>query len=145
MISLIYRNPKSIKHRPQRQSSQFRLSQSKTNLKPHTDNKAQYHTVHYTEHRQQRNSQDASRQTTRTEGNSPHLPKPLTSIPNPTTRTRRPITALLLLSGVPRLHRFRHSSRLGRSVPRESRGDGAIEDVAGDCGVESGGLGLVSS
>lgn len=118
---------------------------SQINLKLRTDNKAQYHTAHYTERRQQRNAQDASRQTTQTEGNSPHLPKPLTSIPNPTTRARSPITALLLLRRIPHLHRFRDSSRLVRSVPRESRGDGAVEDVAGDCGVESGDSGLVSS
>jgi hypothetical protein len=146
MISLIYRNPKSIKHRPQRQSSQFKIGKKPqtSNLKPHTDNKAQYHTAHYTKDHQPKPS---SKEATLPMGNknSPNLPKALASIPNPTARTSRPIAALLLLRRIPRLHRFWDSSRLVRSVPRESRGDGAVENVAGDCGVESGGLGLVSS
>ena len=69
---------------------------------------------------------------------SPHLPKPLASIPHPATRARRPIAARLPLRRIPRLHRFRHGSGLVRGVPRERRRDGAVQDVAGDCGVESG-------
>lgn len=74
------------------------------------------------------------------EMNSPLLQKPLTLIPNPTARARRPIAALLLLSSIPRLHRFRNGRRLVRGVSREGCCDGAVEDVAGDCGVESGRL-----
>jgi hypothetical protein len=80
----------------------------------------------------------------KTEKDSPPLPKPPTLIPHPTTRTRRPIAPFFLLRRIPRLHRFRNVRRFVRSVPRESRGDGAVEDVAGDCGVESGGLRVVA-
>jgi hypothetical protein len=43
-----------------------------------------------------------------------------------------------MLSTVPRLHRSWNRGRLVGNVSSQSRCHGAVDDVAGDCGVESG-------
>jgi hypothetical protein len=69
---------------------------------------------------------------------SPVSHKPLALVPHPTTRARSPIAPFHTLSTIPRLDCFWNGSRLVSNVSSESRCHGAVDDIAGHCGVDSG-------